>query len=202
MGYLSGIQHLEKASVFTTSCFDAFGIGGLYAYCQLDEHRYAQLKKALRIFIPAALVIYFVWKLCPYFDVVPKFDFFQRTIDGIISIGIIHLVLINKSKWVNNKILENKALNTIGKISYGLYLFHYVYYILFVQFVDFIISKRSSFDWLKNRFVYKPLMLITLFALAYLSFELFEKRVMKLKKKFKYAEGGNGSSEINPPEAG
>ncbi len=120
-----GYFHFKNPIPFTPSCFDAFGIGGLYAYSQLDPDKHLQsIKKFVPIFWGAVLV-YFVWKLCPYFNAFPKFSFFRRSIDSIIAIGIIHWAINNKSIFIKKYFLENKLLNTIGKISYGLYLLHY-----------------------------------------------------------------------------
>ena len=189
-----GVMHLKLAGVFPFCCFDAFGIGGLYAYCQMDENRYLQFKKMIKIVVPVAVCIYFIWKLCPYFGLFPKLSFYERTIDSVISIWLIHLVITNKSEWVKKNILENRLLNTIGKISYGLYLFHYPYPYFFYQFTGFIGKEfQSTRIIFNNGFIFQFLMVITLFILAFLSFHLFEKRIVNLKHKFSYLD----SKELN-----
>jgi len=179
-----GVLHIKMPYAFTPCCFDAFGVGGFYAYCQLNENRYAEFKQKLKIALPIVLAIYFIWKLCPYFDVSPKLIFFQRTIDSIISIWLIDFVINTKPGWFKNSILENKTLNTIGKISYGLYLYHYIYPYFFNQFIQYSIEKIPSLNFLTNTYVNQILALSSLFLIAYLSFELFEKRITELKSRF------------------
>ena len=53
------VLHMEADPIFTTCCFDAFGIGGLYAYCNTNPELYVRLKKYLKIALPIALAIYY-----------------------------------------------------------------------------------------------------------------------------------------------
>jgi peptidoglycan/LPS O-acetylase OafA/YrhL len=181
------ILHMRMAYTFTPTCFDAFGMGGLYAYCQLNASRYAKFKEKLKIAVPIAFVIYFTWKLVPYFGLFPKYIFFQRTIDSVLSIWVIDLVITNKSTWFKTNILENRLLNKIGKISYGLYLFHDVYPYFLEKIFQYLIEKFPLFKgFLSNVYTFRIVSLVTLFIIASLSFELIEKRITNFKNRFDY----------------
>ena len=172
---------------FTPSCFDSFGIGGLYAYSQLNQEKHSEFVKKMQPSFFGAIIVYFVWKICPYINLFPKYMFFSRTIDSIISIAIIHLTINNKSIWIKRYVLENKLLNTIGKISYGIYLLHYPFFFFYDKFKFFTIREIPKSQYLfENYYVNNILMLTSLFIITYLSFEFFEKRITNLKNKFTY----------------
>ncbi len=70
-------------------------------------------------------------------------------------------------------IFENKWLDYLGKISYGLYVYHYpVIYITF-SFFDFI-----------PKFIQIPIALIITIIISILSYEFFEKKFLILKDRY------------------
>ena len=179
------ILHMNMVVVFTPNCFDAFGIGGLYAYSYYDNAVFIKFQKYFKLIAACALIMYFGFKICPYFDITPKFGYYNRTIESVISIWLIDLVINNKSQWVIDNILENKILNGIGKISYGLYLYHYPFPYIFSKYV---VKKFPDFELFihKYGFLYNPIMLIIVFIIAFASFEFIEKRITNFKGRFEY----------------
>ena len=74
-------------------------------------------------------------------------------------------------------LLENKLMIETGKISYGLYVYHWVLLAPYRNFINPLIPNHQL------SFV---LYFALVFGISYLSFELFEKRFLKLKdKRFK-----------------
>ena len=184
------VLHMEADPIFTTCCFDAFGIGGLYAYCNTNPELYVRLKKYLKIALPIALAIYYAWRVVPYFGIEPKLNIFQRTVDSVISIWIIDLVINNKNEWVRRHILEQKFLNTIGKISYGIYLFHTCSpFVLNKLIFDPLISAAPWTErFIHNVVIGEVLQYTGLFFMCYLSFTFIENKIMKLKNRFNYTD--------------
>ena len=185
------VLKIDFDPIFTTCCFDAFGIGGLYAYAQTDAGFLAKFKKYLSRMIPFALTIYLAWKLVPYIGFTPKFNVFSRTIDSIISIWIIDLVVNNRSEWVRKYLLESKVLNMTGKISYGIYLFHTAFPVFYNRFFanNVIALFPASAVFLHNEVVSFILMLLGLYLWCYLSFVIIETNIMKVKDRFNYSRG-------------
>ncbi|RBP43724.1 peptidoglycan/LPS O-acetylase OafA/YrhL [Roseimicrobium gellanilyticum] len=72
-------------------------------------------------------------------------------------------------------LLENRVLTYCGKISYGLYLYHYpIYY--------FVNDAFRPLEW-----VYRvPIKVLSTFAIASLSYHLLEKPILSLKKHFEH----------------
>jgi len=182
------VLHVEADPIFTTCCFDAFGIGGLYAFCSRDKELYARFKKYLKIALPVAVTIYYTWKIMPYIGMEPKLNIFGRTIDSVIAIWIIDLTINNKNEWLRKNVLEQKFLNTIGKISYGIYLFHTCSPFIMNKLVfDPIVSVvPSSARIFHNVIISEVLQYVGLFVMCYLSFTFIENKIMNLKKRFEY----------------
>ena len=85
------------------------------------------------------------------------------------------LIVFNKNEGLFIKQIKgNRVLNYIGKISFGLYMYHMV-----------IIELIAKIDVLEDLHLVKiPLVFICTIILSILSFELFEKQLLKFKKGF------------------
>lgn len=101
-------------------------------------------------------------------------------IDGdIVSIITVFIILgqiTNKNRIVK---LENKFCDFIGKISYGIYVFHPL-----VIFLYAILLGKTLRDSSINYIIVYLIVIITVVAVSYLSYNLFEKRFLHLKRKF------------------
>jgi len=159
------------APILLPNCFDSFGIGGLYAYCSLSQERMKKFKKGLRFAFPIALCIYLYWKLMAVAGSDGFGDgIFNRTINSILAIWLIDLAINSKSGF-----WEIPLLNQIGKISYGIYLFHIP--------VSVIVN---SLHISSNLYIIYAIKLPVLLLISYCSYYFFELKVMALKKKFTY----------------
>jgi len=157
--------------LLTPNCFDSFGIGGLYAFASGNKDSLQKFRKTLSFLLPIAVVIYFCWKLAPVLGHVAVYSiYFQRIVDSIIAIAIIDKTITTKLAF-----LENPVLVSIGKISYGVYLFHYPIGVL-------IDSANISSNFY---FVY-AIKLTLLLLISYCSYYFFESKIIRLKKRFEY----------------
>lgn len=183
-------QHSLEA-VLPFNCFDAFGIGGAYAYASTDKTRLMHFRKMLRLAFPVAVIVYFFWKLAPYGGYMPRLNFWSRTIDSVIAIWIIDAVIRCKDGRVKRNLLENKWLTSIGTFSYGIYLFHYPIDFMYDQWIIRLLHKYPALPAFLNNFYFAYcIKLIVLFTLSYLSFHYFEKRFLALKKRLAYTSQG------------
>lgn len=176
------ILNIKMTYALTTTCFDAFGIGGVYAFCRKSDNLIKFNFYINRLFL-FAVAIYFFNKFCPFFDVFPKLSPFNRTFDSIISLWLIHKVITNKNSFLMTHFVENHLLRFIGEISYGLYLFHFPFPFIFDNYIlknmDFIKTVIINFPFLRE-----PIMFFLLIALSSLTFFLFEKPINGMKKYF------------------
>lgn len=108
-------------------------------------------------------------------------------IDGeIISVITVFLITgqITKTNMVIN--LENSICDFIGKISYGIYVIHPVLIFCF----SILIGKFTS-DNLSNYLLVYSLVLASTIFVAYLSYEFYEKKFLKLKQKYSTVKSTN-----------
>jgi peptidoglycan/LPS O-acetylase OafA/YrhL len=171
----------------TSSCFNSFALGGLYSYYKYTELN-PKLSKHLQILFPISVIIYLAMKFITYYTL-NELNYFPlaRTINSFLAISLIHIALESKSELQKKYLWENPILNLIGKISYGLYLFHKLIPYYFNKFIDNWNNKNQLIHYLSGNFILKNIaMFLILIGICYLSFNFIEKPLMRLKNKFEY----------------
>lgn len=172
--------------VLVFNCFDSFGVGGLYAWIRLDSEKCKKFERSFVAVLPFLLFI--SWKIS-HVDGTPLFVMYDRFLDSIIGLALIMFVLKNKNEWIRKYILENKALNFIGKISYGIYLYHFTFSASFDNLMYHLSQKAPAVSFLlMNPLLSYCLKFSSLILLCWLSFRFIEQPIMRLKKKFEYSK--------------
>lgn len=182
--YTMKIQNNWTGFVLMPTCMQALGVGGFFSYL-IKTGKRKLFSKFIRIAFPVSLFIHFYWSFSS--DGGNSFNYCFLTVNSIISIWLIDKVLYNKSEWIKNYILENRVLNKIGQISYGIYLFHYGFTFVYEKLITMLFNQNvplESFllDWKNSYFI----RLLLLFVISLGSYHLFEKPILKLKYYFKY----------------
>lgn len=167
------------------TCMQAFGIGGLYAYCSRNDRERRLFTKVVNILLPVALLCHFYWSFSADGG---HFNYWFRTVDSVISIWLIHFTITARQSWMKKNVLENRLLTRIGRISYGIYLYHFDFPWVFSRLVTKIWGAGSAVPAFltHNYFITFFIQLILLFALCAISFEWIEKPILKLKRLFEY----------------
>lgn len=152
---------------FTPCCFDSFAIGAILSHLYLYD-RY-KLKSILqhRFYFFAALASYFI---CSYFEM------FQitRTVFSVFCFWVVGVAATGQFRGIMKAYLENNAAIYLGKITYGLYVYHY--------FMPWVFQSLRIRDHWYNPMLY----FISTVAAASLSWHLFESPLNNLKKYFEY----------------
>jgi len=160
--------------IVAMSKFECMAIGGIGAYFLFKDtesilkfvHHRLTFNLAL-ISIP--LLIYFT----------P--DYLQDAVHIVFSLVFLIIILnvISGRKMIFN--LETKLLSYLGKISYGLYMYHF----MVVAFVMYLAKKNTIqlSEPIFNILIYSSVVLLSVL-ISSLSYELFEKKFIKLKAKF------------------
>ncbi len=152
-----------------TTPFDSLMIGALGSL--ISAHKNFQAVKNL-VFAP-------LFQLCFYIGMVGLilfgiyFPFINTQVYSILFIILIMNLSLNERCIIS---LENKVINYLGKISYGLYIYHIVGIIMAIKIAK-IYSLNSYFGLL---FLSLSITLI----LSILSYELFEKWFLKMKEHY------------------
>jgi peptidoglycan/LPS O-acetylase OafA/YrhL len=156
---------------------DSFCIGGLLIYgntASLNWYKWYTSKKKYFLLIAFLLLIVVhlsIFKNLPFANAV-YFLFIS------ISFGIIIDTVANISKQsFISLLLQNKSIVFIGKISYGIYLFHN-----FIPY-QYSINLSGKFSIL-NMYLSQGLRFLILLAVATCSWYFIEKPILKLKDRF------------------
>jgi peptidoglycan/LPS O-acetylase OafA/YrhL len=150
------------AYTFTACCFDAFGIGAMLAFYSLNQPKQlANILKRPALFIIAFLLSIAVFVLGGVYDTV-----LTRLLFCIFCFWI-----IGRSSFGSGGILAHPVAVYLGRISYGIYVYHYFMSYLF-GFID-----------LPYETIYFPFVTV---GLAALSYHFFENPINNLKKYFSY----------------
>jgi peptidoglycan/LPS O-acetylase OafA/YrhL len=178
-GYMSGI--------LTPSCIQAFAAGGILAYFHLKTgSKFHQLK--YHFLLPG--LISFVYLMLGMNGIFPLLIDI-RAIVSILIVGLISDILINPNSKLSLNLLGNSLLVFIGRISYGVYLYHNFIPELLNSLLHLLNKKNIGIFFLTyNPKLYEQSILfyfisfIILLIISLASFCFFESKIQKFKKYF------------------
>ncbi len=164
---------LEKdfnINVFTLTRLDQLVYGGIIA---VAENRGIIVRKNLWLFISVALAGLLLIIMLESGSFLMK-EAFKYTSFGIFFSGLICTVIVIPDCNVFSKMLQNKWLVYLGKISYGLYVWH----VLAMMLVTYYFHGYPAIHFL--------LVIAATILIAGLSYRWLEQPFLKLKSKFEY----------------
>jgi len=189
------------------SHLDAFFIGGMIPVLSLNKH----IKKPW-FFLTAGLILVLsagIWNFANHVDrsfYLTDFGYsFGQTSNyayvwqySVLNLFFASIILVLVSEHVQRfsfplrRILENRWLVNIGKVSYGMYIYHWI--IWFYLFENFFKPEK----YLSRLPLFIPYLIIVYFVSAF-SFRFFEAYFIKLKDRFYPSAGlaGKGSNKPN-----
>lgn len=182
MGYLGDI--------FTTSCFDGLGMGALMAW--IVVYKPFLIKKTFS-FLSVLAVICVGLQIDRIFG--SGFNFLpSRTLTAVCTLWIISWLLLNGNNTNSyfNSFWNQKYLILIGKISYGIYLYHLPVQFYLWEELSLFNSYLPDSIYSFNLYLLLVESSIILFFISYLSWRLIELPILKLKKYFEYQEDNKG----------
>jgi len=165
------------ARTFTPLCY--LSLGGLLAYLYLNENSFF-LKLDKYSLLAFGLLLGVI--LGEYFTLFTIGYRLHVTISMLITSFVILRFVVGFSKKPIIVILENRVVIYLGKISYGLYLYH-----LFAIYPAMLILKLVNIDLSDTPMIMQSLKILITIIIAILSWELLEKRINRLKKYFSYS---------------
>ena len=181
---MSGVK---MSLILTFTCFDAFGLGAILAW--ITTYAIEKLKKIYLIISIISAISFFFFILGA---IQQKWTFIPlRTIISLITLWVITYIIINRdtNSLKFKFILNNRILIFLGKISYGLYLYHNIIPATLNSKIVNIYFNPLLPDILYKKYwgqLYLLENFILLITISWLSFIFIEKRFLNLKKYFEY----------------
>ena len=179
----TGVATLNKINVFglsegwqlflDTLQFHYMSLGGLMAYYYI-HHKKSLL--SLKVFSSGTIQIVLLVVLLAYLIFYQKTDWAEPILilpQGLLFGWIILNVSVNEHTILT---LENKVLNHLGKVSYGIYMYH----MIVVYALSFLTSKLvqpDQFEWY-FMWIYAILALLLTVFVSTVSYNLFEKKLL------------------------
>jgi peptidoglycan/LPS O-acetylase OafA/YrhL len=170
--------------VLLPPCLTAFGIGALLAYVQVNQKFEKIAIRTFQFALPLCIILFFFYQFGHQFIL-------SRAVNSVISISLINYVTRERYNRVTAFIFNNRILSGIGKISYGLYLYHLLLPNYYLQLVQYLQTKITINGRLLIRLTVPPssylIYLSLLFLIAILSYNFIEIPFLKLKRYFNYS---------------
>ncbi|MFA6085566.1 acyltransferase family protein [Mucilaginibacter sp.] len=181
------VHNVVMGVMITSSSFDAFGIGALLSwFIHFKPHLLRLLYKWVTWLAALSVVLFFfVFYPLKFANILPT-----GFIISIVAAWLMLYIYINHDQdTLRFKfLLNNRYLIFIGKISYGIYLYHNILPAFFDNFIRININSHlpevlgtkyfGVFNIIEN--------LVLILSLSWLSYSFIEKPFLKLKQRFKY----------------
>jgi peptidoglycan/LPS O-acetylase OafA/YrhL len=169
--------------VLPLPCITALSIGSLYAYSQFDMVFNKKLISALLILLPFSIALFFVQQFGYKLS-------FIRVANSVIAVNVIIYVTNEKYNAITEFILNNKGLNYIGRMSYGIYLYHAILPHYYYPVINYLNRSMHFSDYTMKILTYPPpsyiIQLILVFIISYFSYNYIEVKILRLKRYFVY----------------
>ncbi len=148
-------------------------IGGIFAILLFQKNKYIKFIQNKILFYGSLTLVLFLMTSSFY---IPFYYEFYSILFGIIILNFAS----NKKIKIS---LENKVLNYLGNISYGLYMYHSIAIVLAIVICN---SVGITSNW-----ILYPLSFIFTIIFAGLSYKYFESFFLKFKYKFSVVLSGS-----------
>lgn len=177
---------------FTLGCMDTLGLGALLAYYVKFERTTYQKIFLNKWIFAVVFVFYFFTMIFPLFpEQTWIHEIFSNTLFSIFAFFIVAPAVTDSYKGIVSKILENRLIVHLGKISYGLYLYHF--------FMPDLYNYLNSIGLFLNNtpnFVI-AFYFVSCLVISEISWYLVENPFLKLKSRFMYSKEKSLSFQTN-----
>ncbi|WP_210463348.1 acyltransferase family protein [Rufibacter roseolus] len=175
---------LEFLWILPQTCFDALGIGAFLAWVVVEKNQiFPTVYKALRVLGPFSILVIAGQNLWGDFP-----SPHHRTLVAlVVSWAIAYFLSVGdtgneKLTWI----FQNRALLLMGKISYGIYLYHVTVFNHSARLLHSFNKALPLPQEIKGNFYFfLSENLVLLFLLAWLSWKFFELPISNLKRHLK-----------------
>jgi peptidoglycan/LPS O-acetylase OafA/YrhL len=184
----------RNSGVLMPTCLDSFGLGALWAYTLINDDKPGRFIKIISLAAPIAGLL-FLFFCYDHDNTLFKVLFFR------LSMSILCLYLVAKASYKQGfgsyfgTFLESAVATYLGRISYGLYIFHIMVPYLFIPTM---ISAIRYFFGISVILTDKSIIVVStilLIMIATMSKFCFEQYFINLKSYFSLKRVANGRAQ-------
>lgn len=150
---------------------DVLSIGALGAVLYNEKSKVCDLVNSTLVFFISIFAL-----IIMYFYLPNEIEIFRIIYAILFLIIILNLILNEKLE----NLFENKWFNHLGKISYGIYMYHQI---LIVLTINLVLKYFKNIGLIENVIIYTFSIILTLL-ISHLSYSYFETPLLKIKNKF------------------
>lgn len=168
------LNHNISINKMTFTRFDQILLGALLAYYEAKNILFEKKQFFIKLFkilllisVPLAIVIFSNKNRYHTLK-----EVFKYNVLGLMFFSVIGLLIVTYGKGWFNKFLESKIMQYLGKISYGIYVWHIAALFLVEKY---LITRFWPIDFIFS--------LILTLIMAHLSFFYFEREALRYKQK-------------------
>ncbi len=167
-------RYFFKTATYIKYCrFSTFAIGSLFAYAFFLKMKWINIFKLKTVQIAAYLILI----VSVIFDV--SISYFRDEYIAILMLCVFSIATFKKESLIN---YEAKWLSFLGKISYGIYLFHIFAIVLAIKICTGVFQFDITTYWQLT--VLCVVTILLAIAFGWLSHYTVEKFFLRIKKKF------------------
>lgn len=177
------VEDLAYNSLYTFTRIDGLCIGSMIAILQKLQPGWLKKYSTLLVFLMALVNFGFYFMNIRSGFTLPYLAFVGYSTFAVLF-GLVVYECVNEGKHWLKWMLDNRILKFFGKISYGLYVWHWPLYLLLFEPLLFWIVKEFhlSIKWAATGSA--TLALIAALVMSLLSYRFFEKPFLSLKNRF------------------
>lgn len=180
--YLSGIEQYKWAYTFTVSRMDGLALGALLSVLcahHMDTIRGMAKFLPVVIFVIAAAILYLLFSQNTKMDSHHIMIKYGLILFSILYVSLLAYVFLSSDRNPVKRFFSMSCLRGVGRVSYGMYLFHTP-----VMMIGVRMLYSYELPYLQAHLILLGGGLGVTYALAFMSYHLFEKRLLGLKKKY------------------
>ncbi len=158
---------LEKYLLFYGNKFNCIAIGAFIGVAYANRNTWINVFNSNKILFPLIIMTFSLWFL--QFKIAHFNDELYAVLFAMIILSAIAPKTIN---------IDNKVTSFLGKISYGIYMYHWIVIVLVIKYMPL---KQNNLSY--NFLLFFMAITVTIFV-SWLSYVLFEIRFLNWKRKF------------------
>jgi peptidoglycan/LPS O-acetylase OafA/YrhL len=177
------VEDLAYSSLYTFTRIDGLSIGAMVALLLRINRNFLKKYTIVIVLLMAAVNFGFYFLNNREGFTLPYLAFVGYTTFAVLFGLLVHEAVNGDSKIIRF-ILDNRPLKFFGKISYGLYVYHWPVYILFFDYLKNLVIEKNLVSFRIAEMISAVAVTLIAILVSVASYHYFEKPFLKLKNRF------------------